>query len=180
MANVTEKEKVLVTGASGFIAGHCVKALLDEGYSVRGTVRSVANEAKVAHLRALEGADRLELVEADLTSDAGWGEAVAGCSYVLHVASPFPAASPEHEDELVRPAVDGTHRVLSACAATNGAVKRVVMTSSVAAIAFGHEQSTGKSLYRGRLVERREVRGVSEEQDAGGAPRVEVRGRTSG
>jgi nucleoside-diphosphate-sugar epimerase len=144
MANVTEQEKVLVTGASGFIAGHCVKALLDKGWAVRGTVRSVADEAKIAHLRALEGADRLELVEADLTSDDGWGEAVAGCSYVLHVASPFPAALPQHEDELVRPAVDGTHRVLSACAATNAAVKRVVMTSSVAAVASGHEQSTGK------------------------------------
>ncbi len=79
---------VLVTGASGFIAGHCVAALLADGYRVRGTVRSLANRAKVRHLDAVGRAhdDRLELVEADLTSDAGWDRAVAGCSYVLHVA----------------------------------------------------------------------------------------------
>jgi nucleoside-diphosphate-sugar epimerase len=130
-----------VTGASGFIAGHCVLSLLEEGYPVRGTVRSLRDEAKLRHLRGLTGKDgaRLELVEAELTRDAGWAEAVAGCRYVLHVASPFPASLPNDEAELIAPAVEGTRRVLAACAATGGGVARVVLTSSLAAIAYGHE-----------------------------------------
>ncbi len=139
---------VLVTGASGFIAGHCVAALLADGYRVRGTVRSLANRAKVRHLDAVGRAhdDRLELVEADLTSDAGWDRAVAGCSYVLHVASPFPAERPDDEMELIGPAVEGTRRVLAACARTKGAVRRVVLTSSVAAVAYGHDKPAGRVL----------------------------------
>ncbi len=131
---------VLVTGATGFVAGHCVEALLRRGYRVRGTVRSLSNESKVAHLRRF--GDGLELVEADLTGDAGWDRAVEGCTYVLHVASPFPATLPDDESELVTPAVEGTKRVLRACAATRGKVKRVVLTSSVAAVAFGHDDKT--------------------------------------
>lgn len=146
----TEKNEtlVLVTGASGFIAGHCVKALLDEGYRVRGTVRSLTNRAKVGHLDALgDAADkRLELVEADLTSDAGWDAAVAGCSLILHLASPFPASEPEDEMELITPAVEGTTRVLQAAARTDGAVKRVVVTSSVAAVAYGHTEVPSAAL----------------------------------
>jgi dihydroflavonol-4-reductase len=126
--------RVLVTGATGFIAGHCIEELLTHGYAVRGTVRSLAT-ADVAHLRAL--ADRtggsLEFVEASLDADAGWAEAVDGCAYVWHVASPNPPRLPRHEDELIRPAVDGTLRVLRAAAA-NPAVRRVVLTSSTAAI----------------------------------------------
>lgn len=131
---------VLVTGASGFIAGHCVRELLEHGYAVRGTVRSLQALDKHAHLRALadQTGGTLELVEADLSSDRGWSEAVAGCTYVLHVASPFPAEVPKNEMDLIRPAVDGTKRVLRACA-DSGTVKRVVLTSSVAAIAFGHD-----------------------------------------
>lgn len=132
---------VLVTGASGFLGGHVTREFLEHGYRVRGTVRSLANLRKVDHLRALgakhEG--RLELVEADLESDAGWAAAVAGCTFVEHVASPFPAKSPEDEQELVRPAVQGTLRVLRAAAAA-GSVQRVVLTSSVAAIAYGHDR----------------------------------------
>ncbi len=131
----TKDTLVLVTGASGFVAGHCIAALLADGYRVRGTVRSVANRAKVKHLETI--APGLELAEADLTSDAGWADAVAGASYILHVASPFPAAQPDDENELIRPAVEGTRRVLEA-AARAGSVKRVVLTSSVAAVAFGH------------------------------------------
>ncbi len=140
MASASKDTLVLVTGASGFIAGHCVRELLEHGYRVRGTVRSLKAPEKSAHLRAL--AERtggsLELVEADLGSDRGWTEAVAGCTYVLHVASPFPAEVPKDEMDLIRPAVDGTTRVLRACA-ESGTVKRVVVTSSVAAIAFGHD-----------------------------------------
>lgn len=135
---------VLVTGASGFIAGHVVREFLEQGYRVRGTVRSLANPKKVAHLRALGDLHqgRLELVEADLERDAGWKEAVAGCTFVEHVASPFPATTPDNEDEIVRPAVEGTLRVLRA-AAEAGTVRRVVLTSSVAAVAFGHGPRPG-------------------------------------
>jgi dihydroflavonol-4-reductase len=126
--------KVLVTGATGFVAGYCIADLLAHGHSVRGTVRSLADESKVAHLRALGG--DLELVAADLTDERGWPEAVAGVDAVLHVASPFPSTPPRDEDELVRPAVDGTLRVLRASAAAG--VRRVVLTSSVAAINSGH------------------------------------------
>ncbi|BAW04075.1 SDR family oxidoreductase [Nocardia seriolae] len=123
---------VLVTGASGYVAGHGIQELLGRGYRVRGTVRSVQRAAAVAGI--LPG---VELVEADLGSDTGWAEAVAGCRYVVHTASPFPSAEPQHEDELVRPAVDGTRRVLRAAAASG--VERVVLTSSVAAIHAGHQ-----------------------------------------
>ncbi len=136
---------VLVTGASGFIAGHCVRELLEHGYKVRGTVRSLKATDKTAHLRSIAGrtGGSLDLVEAELGGDRGWKEAVAGCTYVLHVASPFPAEVPKDEMDLIRPAVDGTKRVLSACA-ESGTVKRVVLTSSVAAIAFGHGNDSAK------------------------------------
>jgi dihydroflavonol-4-reductase len=139
------KALVLVTGASGYIAGHCIHELLEHGYRVRGTVRSLADSRKTEHLRRMATAlgGSLELVEADLTSDRGWHEAVAGCTYVQHVASPFPAEVPKDENDLIRPAVDGATRVLEACAAS-GTVKRVVMTSSVAAVAFGHTDGQDK------------------------------------
>lgn len=127
---------VLVTGATGYVAGHCVAELLDHGYSVRATVRDPAARDRYAHLTRLDGADRLEVVAADLTSDAGWADAVAGCTAVLHVASPFPAR-PASDDELITPAVQGTLRILRAAAA-EPSVRRVVMTSSVAAITNGH------------------------------------------
>jgi dihydroflavonol-4-reductase len=130
-----------VTGATGFIAGHCIEELLTHGYAVRGTVRDLAT-ADVAHLRAI--AERtggsLELVEARLDADAGWAEAVDGCTCVWHVASPNPPAVPKREDEVIRPAVDGTLRVLRAAAAS-GTVRRVVLTSSTAAITSGHDRA---------------------------------------
>ncbi len=124
-------ELVLVTGASGFIAGHCIAELASHGYAVRGTVR---RPGSAAHL-----ADFAEFVTADLESDQGWAEAVAGCTYVLHVASPLPLIDPADENELIRPAVDGTLRVLRACAAS-GTVRRVVLTSSMAAVRPGGTQ----------------------------------------
>ncbi|HZE38897.1 MAG TPA: aldehyde reductase [Stackebrandtia sp.] len=131
---------VLVTGASGYIAGHVVKELLEHGYAVRGTVRDVTATERVAHLRAIadDGGGKLEFVAANLTSDDGWAAAVDGCDYVIHVASPIPSATPKDPDELVRPAVDGTLRVLNAAAAAPS-VKRVVLTSSIAAIAAGRD-----------------------------------------
>jgi nucleoside-diphosphate-sugar epimerase len=131
-------ELVLVTGGSGFIGAHCILQLLEQGYRVRTTVRSLAREPEVRAMLRQGGADpsdALEFVAADLTGDAGWSEAVAGCAYVLHVASPFPPAAPKHEDELVIPAREGALRVLRA--ARDAGVKRVVLTSSYAAIGYG-------------------------------------------
>ena len=110
-------ELVLVTGGSGFIAMHCIVKLLEQGHRVRASVRSLAREAQVRETLKAAGADageRLTFVAADLTSDAGWPEAVAGCDFVLHVASPFPLNVPKHEDELIVPAREGALRVLRA------------------------------------------------------------------
>ena len=132
---------VLVTGATGFIAGHCIEELLSHGYAVRGTVRNAAT-AGVAHLRAIarRTGGSLEFAQASLDDDAGWAEAVRGCAYVWHLASPVPAKLPKDETELTRPAVDGTLRVLRA-ATRSDAVRRVIMTSSTDAIVHGHNQT---------------------------------------
>lgn len=130
---------VLVTGGSGFIASHCILQLLPAGHQVRITVRNLNREPDVRAMLKQGGADpgyRLSFVAADLENDQGWAEAVAGCDYVLHVASPFPATVPKHEDELIIPAREGALRVLRA--ARNAGVKRVVLTSSFAAIGYGH------------------------------------------
>jgi dihydroflavonol-4-reductase len=125
---------VTVSGASGFIASHVIAILLARGYRVRGTVRSLAKEKELAHLRALPGAkERLELVEAELTSDKGWDAAIAGAKYVQHLASPYALTVADPQRDLVDPAVRGTKLVLEA-AARAGTVERVVLTSSMAAI----------------------------------------------
>jgi nucleoside-diphosphate-sugar epimerase len=131
-------ELVLVTGGSGFIGAHCIVQLLDAGYRVRTTVRSLEREADVRAMLTRGGAEpgaALSFAAADLNSDAGWPEAVAGCDFVLHVASPFPPGVPKHEDELIVPAREGTVRVLRA--AHGAGVARVVLTSSFAAIGYG-------------------------------------------
>jgi len=131
-------ERVLVTGASGFVAIHCIVQLLEQGYPVRGTLRDLKREPELRATlsRFVDAGDRLELVEADLLEDAGWEAAMRGCAYVLHVASPFPLREPENEDDLIQPAVDGTRRVLRAAA--EAGVRRVVQTSSIAAVIYGH------------------------------------------
>jgi len=133
--------KVLVTGATGFIAGHCIEELMSRGYAVRGTLRNAAT-ANVAHLRAIaqRTGGSLEFAEVSLDDDTGWAEAVDGCTYVWHLASPVPAKLPRDEAELIRPAVDGTLRVLRAAAAS-GTVRRVIMTSSTDAIVHGPSQA---------------------------------------
>ncbi len=131
---------VLVTGGSGFIGSHAIVQLLAAGHTVHTTVRSLKREADARALVKQGGAEpdgRLTFFEADLTNDAGWKEAVKGCEYVLHVASPFPANAPEDENELIVPAREGALRVLRA--ARDADVKRVVMTSSFAAVGYGRE-----------------------------------------
>ena len=114
---------VLVTGGSGFIAGHAIRQLLDQGYDVRTTVR------KTGRLTVPE-------FEADLLGDAGWADAVRGADYVLHVASPVRPGPVDDEDDLIVPAVEGTRRVLRA--ARDAGVRRVVLTSAFHAVGWGH------------------------------------------
>ena len=129
---------VLVTGGSGFVGSHCIVQLHAAGHTVRTTVRSLSREPEVrAMLKrgGCEPGEALTFFAADLEKDAGWAEAVKGCDYVLHVASPFPAGVPKHEDDLIVPAREGALRVLRA--AREAGVKRVVLTSSFAAIGYG-------------------------------------------
>ena len=129
---------VLVTGATGFLAMHCILNLLEKGWHVRGTLRNAQRGAALRKTLAQHTGkiENLELFSADLMQDAGWDEALAGCQYVLHVASPFPAREPEHEDDLILPAREGTKRVLRA-AARQG-IQRLVLTSSIAAVSAGY------------------------------------------
>src|SRR5277367_6545100 len=134
---------ILVTGGSGFIASHTILQLLSAGHSVRTTVRDLNRETEVrAMLKqgGVQAGDRLSFFAADLLSDAGWAAAVGNCDYVLHVASPLPANAPKHEDELIVPAREGALRVLRA--ARDARVKRVVLTSSFAAIGYGQPPRT--------------------------------------
>ncbi|MER0239405.1 aldehyde reductase [Fulvimarina sp. MAC8] len=131
-------DRVLLTGASGFIAKHILKRLLEEGYAVRGTVRSPAkaDEVRKAMIEAGVSVDRLEMAGADLTRDAGWGEILRDCRYVIHCASPFPSFQPKDKFGLVPIARDGTLRVLKA--AKEAGAERIVLTSSVVAVYVGH------------------------------------------
>jgi dihydroflavonol-4-reductase len=138
---------VLVTGGSGFVGSHVILQLLSAGHIVRTTVRSLTREDAVRAMLRGAGAeagadasahagDRLSFFAADLERDAGWAEAVAGCDYVIHVASPMPITSPKSEDELIIPARDGVLRVLKA--SRDAHVRRVVLTSSCGAVYYGH------------------------------------------
>ncbi|WP_442587709.1 SDR family oxidoreductase [Pedobacter sp. AW31-3R] len=137
MNDTEKKELVLVTGGTGFVGIHTIIALLNDGYTVRTTVRSLGRQQEVLALLEqckIANSGKLTFVEADLTSDDNWDLAVAGCTFVLHVASPFPAEQPKDENELIVPARDGALRVLRA--ARNAGVKRVVLTSSFAAVGY--------------------------------------------
>jgi dihydroflavonol-4-reductase len=134
---------VLVTGGSGFIASHSIIQLLAAGYHVRTTVRNLDRENDVRSMMregGVDPGDRLSFVAADLGADAGWREAVAGCEYVLHAASPTPSRVYKHEDEMIIPAREGVLRVLRA--AREAGVRRVVLTSAFGAIGYGHEPRT--------------------------------------
>ena len=128
--------KVMVTGITGYVGQHCGAELLRQGYEVLGTVRSMEKADMVREgIARVAPIENLTFVEADLLSDKGWKDAMDGCTYVLHVASPFIIAAPKDENEIISPAVDGTLRVLSAAKAAG--IKRVVLTSSTAAIISG-------------------------------------------
>ena len=129
--------RVLVTGGSGYIAGVLIRQLLATGWQVNTTVRDLAREPALRQLLGVAPGDKqLRCFAADLLHDAGWAEAAAGCSHVAHVASPLPAGMPRDANELIVPARDGALRALKA--ARDAGVQRFVMTSSVAAIAYGH------------------------------------------
>jgi nucleoside-diphosphate-sugar epimerase len=137
-------ETVLVTGGSGFVGAHCILQLLDGGYTVRTTVRSLGREAEVRSMLTAAGAkslNKLTFFAADLLVDNGWSHAVTGCDFVLHVASPFPTTQPKDEDDLIVPAREGALRVLRA--ARDAKVKRVVLTSSFAAVGYSAPPASG-------------------------------------
>jgi len=141
------REKVLVTGASGFVAGYVILELLERGYDVCGTLRSLrrADEVRgwLARARGAPIGEELSFVEADLGSDAGWDDAMRGVRWVQHIASPVPPHQPKDPDELIVPAREGTLRVLRAAHAAK--VKRVVQTSSTAAVAYGQPRSASRA-----------------------------------
>lgn len=130
---------VLVTGGTGYIAGELIDQLLAQGWCVRTTVRRKARSEAGLRARWPQAGDQLYVFEADLMSDAGWDLAAEGCTHVAHVASPLPSSKPAHEDELIVPAREGALRALRA--AKQAGVTRFVMTSSMAAIAYGHPRS---------------------------------------
>ena len=134
-------DRVLLTGISGFLGGHVALQLLNSGYTVRGSVRNLSRADKVRDTLGKAGADisGLEFVALDLLDDRGWADAARDCRYVQHTASPFVLQVPKDKMELIRPAVEGTERALNAANAAGA--ERVVLTSSMAAIAYGHDKN---------------------------------------
>jgi dihydroflavonol-4-reductase len=131
-------KKVLVTGASGFIGLHCIAQLLQAGYQVKGSLRSRARESEIRNAlsKVVNAENRLEICELDLLKDDGWDDAVSGCDYVMHVASPLLDREPKDQDEIIRPAHEGLMRAIKS--SVRNKVKRFVMTSSFSAIGYGH------------------------------------------
>ncbi|MDA8644769.1 aldehyde reductase [Flavobacteriaceae bacterium] len=134
-------KKVLLTGISGYIGNHCAVELLKNGYSVRGSVRSLSKSKQVtdAIKKEVDPRDNLEFCELDLLSDDGWDDAIKGCEFLMHVASPFINIEPKDENEYIRPAVDGTIRALNA--AKSAGIKRVVLTSSMVSMLENADKS---------------------------------------
>ena len=135
-------KKVLLTGISGYIAMHCAKELLKRDYHINATVRNLdkVEDIKKALSALSLDVSKIEFFQADLLSDDNWEDAMADCEYVMHVASPYPLNQPKDENVLIKPAVEGTERVVSLAIKNN--VKKIVLTSSVAAISSGHTKKT--------------------------------------
>lgn len=131
---------VLVTGGTGALGAYCIRQLLTKGYVVKTTLRSISKKNEVIQMLKTGGItsfDNLTFIQTDLTNDTNWDQAMKGCQYVLHIASPTHADAKASEDDMIRPAVEGTRRVLKA--ARDAGVKRVVMTSSFGAVGFSHK-----------------------------------------
>ena len=136
-----KKEKVLVTGASGFIALHCISELLKQGYKVKGSLRDISKEKKIRDYFVFEnGGKDLEFCKLDLLNDEGWDQAANDCEYIMHIASPFVIEEPKNEKDLIEPALEGTLRALNA--ANRNKIKKFVLTSSMASVAYGHNAET--------------------------------------
>ena len=131
-------KKVLLTGISGYIAMHCAKELLKRDYHINATVRNLDKVEDIKNaLSALSlDVNKIQFFQADLLSDDNWEDAMADCEYVMHVASPYPLNQPKDENVLIKPAVEGTERVVSLAIKNN--VKKIVLTSSVVAVSVGH------------------------------------------
>ncbi|PWJ42855.1 NAD-dependent epimerase/dehydratase family protein [Sediminitomix flava] len=141
-------KKVFLTGISGYIGLHCAVELLKQGYAVKGSVRSISKAKSIIDVikTQVDPKDNLEFCELNLLKDDGWDEAVSDCDFVMHVASPFFSKIPKNEDELIKPAVEGTLRALKA--AHKAGIKRVVLTSSMVAMlgdVIGDEKITQNS-----------------------------------
>ncbi len=135
-------EKVFVSGGSGYIALHCIVKLINKGFYVRTSLRSMHRKSEVIEsiTKVVDCTDQIEFCELDLTEDAGWDEAIQGCDYVLHVASPLMLGFPKNPDDIIQPAVNGLKRCIKS--AVKNKVKRFVMTSSFAAIGSGFKNKT--------------------------------------
>jgi dihydroflavonol-4-reductase len=146
---MTASDLILVTGASGYVGKWCVVKLLERGYRVRGTIRSAAKAAQVretvARVVGAEAAGKLELVEADILSDANWPDVMNGVTAVMHVATAIRGDEPKDSSIVIRPAVEGTERVLRF--AHGAGIKRVILTSSIATVGYGHGQTSGRRVY---------------------------------
>ncbi len=134
------EKKVLVTGASGFIALHCIKRLLNSGFKVRGSLREIKRENEIRKYLGMEfDKEQFEICKLDLLKDEGWKESMKDCSYLFHIASPCITKEPKNENEIIQPAVEGTIRALKF--AQNSEIKKVIVTSSIASIVYGHNKN---------------------------------------
>jgi dihydroflavonol-4-reductase len=149
---MTDKGRILVTGITGFVGKWVALDLLRAGYTVRGTLRALSRSAEVTDTLtrelgagAPEALQRLELVEADLLDDRGWAEAMQGISAVMHVAAAIRGDEPKDQSLVIRPALEGTERVLRFAA--DAGIKRIILTSSIATVGYGHGQTSGRRVY---------------------------------
>ena len=132
-----QQEKVLVTGASGYIALHCISELLKKGYNVKGSLRDMSKEPIIREYFVSENQkSNLEFCKLNLLSDEGWDNAVSDCEYIMHIASPFVIEEPKNEKDLIEPALEGTLRALNA--SKRNKIKKFILTSSMASVAYGH------------------------------------------